>query len=72
MLNLKLLGAPGDNNVWLTSSSDSHSLLGGDVNSSLSLDLSSGETRMVCPNSVMPVTLIQIPYEPVDNKKGND
>jgi hypothetical protein len=57
------VGAPGDNNVWLTSSSDSQSLLGGDVNSSLSLDMTSGETRMVCPNSVMPVTLIQIPYQ---------
>ncbi|KAK6634787.1 hypothetical protein RUM44_000034 [Polyplax serrata] len=67
------LGAPGDNNVWLTSSNDSHSLLGGDINSSLSLDLSSGETRMVCPNSVIPVTVIQIPYdtpETADNKNS--
>lgn len=60
-------GAPGDNNVWLTSSSDSHSLLGGDINSSLSLDLSSGENRMVCPNSVMPVTVIQIPYDTAES-----
>ncbi|EEB10555.1 Meiosis-specific transcription factor mei4, putative [Pediculus humanus corporis] len=72
--NIFSCGAPGDNNVWLTSSSDSHSLLGGDINSSLSLDLSSGETRMVCPNSVIPVTVIQIPYDNTEtngNLKGS-
>jgi len=58
-----LEGAPGEHNVWLTSSNDGSLLLGGDASNGMSNDLSIGETTMVSPNSVMPVTLIQVPYD---------